>query len=114
MNKFITASLLLFILLALQTKAFAANLSCKFKDVEVAGVDSIELNNENLIINSEIEIPLEKSKVKCGHFGRQTRLDGSAMGFQVVLKTCSSDFKMEGHLIDSVNEVAAEVFCNQI
>ena len=114
MKKLITASALLFIISMLQTNAFAASLKCKFKDVGVVGVKTVQVTDENLIINSELEIPLEKSRVSCGNFGRQTRLDGAALGYQVVLKTCTSDAKMEGHLIDSVNEVAAEMLCDQM
>jgi hypothetical protein len=114
MSKLVSASLLLVFLFALQTNAFAGTLSCKFKDEKVVGVKSIEVAEDSLLINKELEIPLEKSRVKCGGFGRQTRLDGSALGYQVVLKTCTSEAQLEGHLIDSVNQVAAEVLCDQI
>lgn len=114
MSKLIKASLLLVFVLVLQTKAFALNLDCKFKDVKVSGVKSIRLSDESLIINKELEIPLEKSRVNCANFGRQTRFDGRALGYQVVLKTCTTDAKLEGHLIDSVNAVAADVVCNSI
>jgi hypothetical protein len=98
----------------LQTNAFAGVLNCKFKDVVVEGVNTVQVTDENLIINSELEIPLEKSRVVCGNFGRQIRLDGAALGYQVVLKTCTTEARMEGHLIDSINEVAAEMLCDQI
>lgn len=111
MRRFVSGSLLLIILVALNTKAFAADFDCKFKDEVVRGVKTIQLSDENLFINKELEIPLEKSRVKCGHFGKQTRFDGSALGFQVILKTCSSEAKLEGHLIDSINEVAADIYC---
>lgn len=114
MRKLFTASVLLFVLAFLQTSVFAASLDCKFKDVAMEGVEKIQLTDESLIINAELEIPLEKSRVKCGHFGRQTRLDGTAAGYQVVLKTCTDDAEMEGHLIDSINEIAAKVSCHQI
>jgi hypothetical protein len=110
-NKLITASALLFLLMTLQTKVFAQDLDCKFKDVTVTGVKTIKITDENLVINSELEIPLEKSRVKCGSFGKQTRFDGSALGYQVVLKSCSTEAKLEGVLIDSINEVGADVFC---
>lgn len=113
MQKLITASLILFALVVLQNNAFATTLNCKFKDAPVAGVKSIQITDDNMIINQDLEIPLEKSRVNCGNFGRQTRFDGSALGFQVVLKTCTTEAKLEGHLIDSLNEVAADVICNQ-
>lgn len=114
MKKLLTASVLLFVISVLHTKAFAMNLNCKFKDAPVSGVNTLHINDESLIINSELEIPLEKSRVKCGNFGRQTRLDGEALGYQVILKTCTTDANMEGHLIDSIKGVAAEVYCNHI
>lgn len=112
MLKLITASLFLFVLVILQNNAFALSLDCKFKETTVTGVKSIEIKEESLVINKQLEIPMEKSKVKCGSFGRQTRFDGSALGFQIVLKSCSSEAKLEGHLIDEIREVAAEVLCD--
>jgi hypothetical protein len=114
MQKLIVACLLLVILAALQTKAFAATaINCKFKDDKIENIKTIQLTDEALMINGEMEIPLEKSRIKCGNFGRQNRLDGLALGYQVVLKSCSNDAQLEGHLIDSVKEIAAEVMCDQ-
>ncbi|HXH31017.1 MAG TPA: hypothetical protein VNJ01_09415 [Bacteriovoracaceae bacterium] len=113
MQKILTASLLLVILAFLQTEVFAATLKCNFKNTRVTGVRSILISDESLIINKEMEIPLEKSQVKCGHFGRQTRLDGAALGYQVILKSCTTESVLEGVLIDSVNSVAADVYCNE-
>ena len=114
MNKLIGASLIIIVLATLQANAFAASLDCKFRDVKMEGVESIQLSEESLIINNEMEIPLEKSRINCAHFGRQTRFDGSALGYQVILKSCTSEAKLEGHLIDSLNEVSADVICQQI
>ncbi len=114
MTKLLSAALLFVIVTALPAEAWGGPLSCRFKDFKMSGVDHIRIEEDMLIINRELEIPLEKSRVRCGHFGRQTRFDGSALGFQVVLKTCTSDAKLEGHLIDSVNVVAADVVCNPI
>lgn len=113
MFKLVTASVFLIVLAALQTSAFASTLNCKFKDTTVTGIKSLEIKEESLLINSELEIPLEKSRVKCGSFGRQTRFDGNALGFQIVLKSCSTEAQLEGHIIDEINEVAAEVFCDK-
>jgi hypothetical protein len=112
MNKLITASLILVVLVALQTKAFAAKYDCKFKDVKLESVTSIQISEESLIINKDMEIPLEKSRVKCGSFGKQVRLDGSALGYQVVLKSCSSDAALEGYIVDAVNTAGADLLCN--
>lgn len=111
MQKLIKGSLLLVILAALNTQAFAMNLNCKFKKEVVEGVESIKISEESLIINKELEIPLEKSRVKCGGFGRQTRFDGRALGFQIILKSCTTEAVLEGHLIDSVRLIAADVVC---
>jgi hypothetical protein len=111
MKKLITASLLLLITVISHNSAFAATMSCKFKQSSVNGVHTIDINDENLIINNELEIPLEKTRVKCGNFGRQTRLDGSALGFQVVLRSCTTDANLEGYLIDEVHSVVGEVLC---
>lgn len=114
MFRLMSALVLLAFFALVNVNAFAGTLSCKFKSDKVVGVQTIQISDESLIINKELEIPLEKSRVKCGNFGRQMRLDGRALGYQVVLKTCTSDAVMAGHLIDSVNEVAAEVLCNNI
>ncbi len=113
MQKLIRASLILAILAVLQTKVFAMSLDCKFKETVVAGVQSIEVNDEAVVINHAVAIPLEKSRVKCGSFGKQVRFDGTGQGYQVILESCSAEAKLEGHLIDEVNEVAAEVQCFQ-
>lgn len=111
MRKLITASLILCSLVLLQSTAFAGVLNCKFKESTMSGITSIEIKEDSLILNNELEIPLEKSRVNCGHFGRQTRFDGSALGFQVILKSCSTEAKFEGHIIDSLKQVAADVLC---
>jgi hypothetical protein len=113
MKKLFVASMLLFILSAIQNQVFAGSIHCKFKDRSVAGVESIQLTDDNLVINKNLEIPLEKSRVICGHFGRQTRFDGEALGYQVVLKSCTTEATLEGHIIDSVNEIAADLVCDQ-
>lgn len=112
MNKLLTASVLLFILAALQTKAFAQDLECKFKNGGVDGVDKIELSDESLIINSNVAIPLEKTRVRCGNFGKQVRFDGDAAGYQVILKSCTTEAKLEGELVDNQKRLSADVLCN--
>jgi hypothetical protein len=114
MPKIILVSFLLFTALGFSSEVFALALNCKFKNDQMNGVDHIELRDEGLIINRQLEIPLEKTRVVCGNFGRQTRFDGSALGYQVILKSCSTEAKLEGHLIDSVNTLAADVLCQPI
>lgn len=113
MQKLIGACLLLVLLVALQAKAFSMTLTCKFKQAKVEGVQTIQLTEQTLFINEDLEIPLEKSAIRCGHFGRQTRFDGNAKGLQVVLESCSTEAQLEGHLIDEVNSKAAELICDQ-
>ena len=113
MQKLMSACLLLIVLAVLQTKAFAGALNCKFKNSKVENIQSIQLQDEFLVINNELEIPLEKNKVKCGNLGRQDRFDGSALGYQVILKSCSEEAKLAGHLIDSRLEQVAELVCDE-
>lgn len=114
MNKLVKASLLLVFVMTLQTRVFAQDLECTFKDAKVEGIQTIQLSDESLVINKEHEIPLDKSRVICGNFGRQVRFDGNALGFQVILESCTSEAKLEGSLIDSVKKVAAKVLCHQV
>lgn len=114
MQKFVMGSLLLILFGTMSSKVFASSFNCKFKEEVVQGVETIQIANESLIINKELEIPLEKSRVKCGNFGRQTRFDGRALGYQIVLKTCSTQAELEGHLIDSVHETVANVYCRPV
>jgi hypothetical protein len=115
MQKLFVAGFILIILAALQTKAFAKSsftgLNCSFKNGRVNNIQTLRMAEDYLIINSELEIPLEVSRVKCGNFGKQVRFDGLALGYQVILKSCSSEAKLEGHLIDSLNDKVAEVIC---
>jgi len=114
MNKLLKASLFLVFFVSFQNHLFAQDLNCEFKGDKMEGIKSIRINDESLIINKELEIPLDKSRVKCGNFGRQIRFDGMALGYQVVLESCTTEAKFEGNLIDSVNEVAARVLCHQV
>lgn len=114
MHKLMVAFFMVIVLLVLQTSAFATSLNCKFKSklASVNGVDSIQLDDDNLLINGNLEIPLDKTRVNCGNFKRQTRLDGAALGYQVVLKSCTDEAALEGFLIDSVKAEIADVVCN--
>jgi hypothetical protein len=114
MQKFVVVTTLFMLaILAMPSTVSAATLNCKFKGPRVSGIQTIKLSEESLFINEEIEIPLEKSRVKCGGFGRQTRLDGRALGYQVILKTCSNEAEISGHLIDAIEARAVEVVCDQ-
>lgn len=114
MSKLFKASFILVCFLFLQSHVFAVDLNCEFKETKVEGIDSIQVSGESMLINKETEIPLDKTRVKCGNFGRQIRYDGMALGYQVILESCSTEAKFEGRLIDSINQVAAKVLCHQI
>lgn len=115
MQKFMCACLLLVIIAALQSKAFAAPLNCAFKDaaVRVDGVESLQVTDDVLIVNAKEEIQLEHSVIKCGALGRQHRFDGFGKGLQIILKSCSDSAVLEGHLIDSKNEQVASIVCDE-
>ncbi len=107
-------TLLKVFLFLLPLSAAAMNLECKFKGGPVQGVKSIRITQDSLMINSRLEIPLEKTQVRCMNFGKQTRLDGQALGYQVILNSCTSEASFKGALIDLVNLVAATVLCNKV
>jgi len=115
MQKQIAAFLLLLSLTA--TTAIAdASFKCHFKSEAIPGVDSIQLTDSVLTINNQLNIAIEESRIRCANFGRQKRFDGADANeqLQIVLRTCTSDAAMEGHLIDGKQNMAAEVFCNKI
>lgn len=101
-----------FALLSLMNSAFAINASCSFKDGGLEGVESLALVNGTFVINNEIEIPLEETEIRCGALGKKSRLDGVKEGFQVVLKSCSLQGNFEGHIIDSAQQVSADISCD--
>ncbi len=114
MFKLISASVLLFVLVALQSKAFAlSDMNCKVKDGTIDGIETLHLSDEVLTINGVVSIPLDKLRVKCANMGRQIRLEGEAEGIQVVLKTCSTEARVEGHIIDAANNTKAIVQCDE-
>jgi hypothetical protein len=117
MKKLFAACFLLVMVSLLQSKVFASskNLNCQFSNDEVVeGVTSIEISNETLMINKDLEIPLEKSTIRCGNFGRQRRFDGLALGYQIVLESCTTGVALKGDLIDSVKGISAKVICNHV
>lgn len=115
MFKLVSAAVLLFVLVALNTKAFAfSEMNCKVKNGAIAGIKTLQLTDEHLIINGQYDIALEKLRVKCGNMGRQIRLEGEGDGLQVILKTCSTEAQVEGYILDSVNNAQALVQCNEI
>ena len=114
MAKLLSAFLFLLLISSFHANVFASSLNCKTTSShDIPEVQTIRITNQSLFINETIEIPLSKTLVNCGHFRKKTRLDGNALGYQVILKTCSSDVAIEGHLIDSVNSNVAIVKCDQ-
>lgn len=113
MFKLVSATVLLFVLVALQSKAFAfTEMNCKVKNGSIPGIQSLHLSEEELVINGVVSIPLEKLRVKCANMGKQIRLDGEGEGLQVILKTCSTEAKVEGYILDEVNNAQALVQCD--
>lgn len=112
MQKLIGAGLLLVILAALNSKAFATSMNCTVKSGQVDGIQSLHLADEGLIVNDSAVIALEHSRIKCGSLGRQDRFDGAANGYQVILKSCANNGALEGIIIDSVKSKVAEVICD--
>ncbi len=118
MQKLFGAGLLLVIIAALNTKAFAAPLNCTYKDpsVQVKGIQQLQIpeNDDAIVINNTKTVPLEHSRIKCGSFGKQHRFDGKiSADVQIILKSCSTDALLEGHLVDSLHSVAAPIVCDE-
>ena len=112
MQKLLGAGFLLLVLAALNSKAFAAPLNCTFKTGQVEGIQTLQIADDQLIINDSAVILLEHSRIKCGSLGRQDRFDGMGNGIQVVLKSCANNGALEGLIIDSVKSKVAEVICD--
>lgn len=114
MKKLIGACLLLVIFSVLQSVAFAGTLNCKFKDasVKVEGINSLQIAEDELVINDSAVIVLEHTQIKCGAFGRQHRFDGVGKGLQIILKSCTDSAVLSGHLIDYFSSQVAEVICD--
>ena len=115
MKKLITASFLLFIMVSLNSNAFGASLNCYFKNPEatVDGIQKLEISENVLVINETEAIELQHSRIKCGQFGKQHRFDGLGKGLQIILKSCTDEAVLEGHIINSNESKVAEVFCDE-
>lgn len=116
MQKLLGASILLLFFVVVQTNAFAGTYKCEFKDGGISGINSIHMTESVLTINNSLDIAIEESRIRCANFGKQKRFDGidDVEQLRIVLKTCTSDAAMEGHLIDARQNKAAEVFCDKI
>jgi hypothetical protein len=116
MKKLMSACVLLFVIAGLHTNVFASSLNCTFKNAEskVEGIETLQISNDHLVINQNEAIQLEHTRIKCGQFGKQHRFDGLGNGLQVILKSCTDEAALEGHLIDSINSKVAEVICDEV
>ena len=116
MQKLLKASLFIVILSILHGQAFASfglgALNCNFKSEPVSGIKSLQMTEDALYINGKVEISLEKSQIQCGVMGTRERYEGMDQGFQVVLKDCNVNDKLEGHIIDSVKQEVAQIECD--
>jgi hypothetical protein len=115
MKKLITASFLLFIMVSLNSNAFGASLKCYFKNpsATVDGIEKLEISDNVLVVNETEAIELQHSRIKCGQFGKQHRFDGLGNGLQIILKSCTDEAVLEGHIINSIESKVAEVFCDE-
>lgn len=119
MQKLIGAGLLLFMFVALNSKAFAAPLNCIYKDpkIQVQDIKNLQIaeNDDAIVVNNKESVPLEHSRIKCGSFGKQHRFEAALSStLQIILKSCSTEAVLEGHLIDSLNKVAAPIVCDEV
>ncbi len=114
MLKLSGAVVLLVILSVLTSKAFAiSDMNCRVKNGDIAGIQTLHLTDGELTINGSVSIPLEKLRVKCANMGKQTRLEGEADGLHVILKTCSTEAKVEGHIMDPANNTQTTILCDE-
>lgn len=111
MKKLISATILILVLAILNNNAFAQDLHCHFTDRVVEGVKSIVMSEDKVIINEEIEVPLEMSEINCSNFGRQLRFDGVNQGYQLILKSCTSEASLEGVIIDTIQQQVGDIVC---
>jgi hypothetical protein len=112
MKKILGAILFLLFLITFQEELFAKTYKCEFIKDSFESVKLIKLSEEGLVINDVLEIPLEKTRVKCGNFGIQSRFDGQSQGYQVILRTCSTEARVEGFIIDEIQGLSADIHCN--
>lgn len=114
MLKLSGAVVLLVLLSVLTSKAFAiSEMNCRVKNGDITGIQTLHLSETELTINGSLNIPLEKLRVKCANMGRQIRLEGAADGLQVILKTCSTEAKVEGHILDPANNTQTTILCDE-
>lgn len=111
MKKLITATILILVLAILNNKVFAKDLHCQFTDRVVEGIESIVVVDDKVIINDEVEVALEKSEINCSNFGRQLRFDGVNQGYQLILKSCTSEASLEGVIIDTIQQQVGDIIC---
>lgn len=111
MDKLLKASLLLVILAVLNTKAFAAVTTCDITSRAITDVKTVHLAEDAVIINGSLEIPLEKTKIRCGVLGKRARYEGAENGFQVILKDCTADDSLQGAIIDAVKQESMDINC---
>jgi hypothetical protein len=116
MKKLLGASFLLFIMVSINSNAFGASLNCYFKNPEatVEGITKLEINDDVLVVNETEAIELQHSRIKCGQFGKQHRFDGLGNGLQIILKSCTDEAVLEGHLINANESQVAAVLCDEV
>lgn len=112
MKQMMSAALLFFLLFLGVAEARPLSLKCKITEGSVPKVESLRISDGSFIINGETEIPLEETRVNCGNFKKRVRLDGYALGYQVILEGCTMEAKLAGDIIDVREEKIATLHCN--
>lgn len=115
MYKLIKPVLILIALFVLGSHAFAVEeLHCRFTDRQIKDIESIVIKHDQLVINNKIKINLDLSEINCSTFGRQLRFDGNDHGYQVILKTCTSEAVLEGRIIDVIKQEIGDITCDLV
>lgn len=113
MYKLIKPILILIVLLVLGSQAFASHeLHCQFSDRQIKDIESIVIKHDRLVINEKFIISLDLSEINCSTFGRQLRFDGNDHGYQVILKSCTSEAVLEGRIIDVIKQEIGDITCD--
>lgn len=111
MQKLIGAGFILFILAALNSKAFAVSMNCSVTAGQIEDLQSVQISDDAVIINQTEVIALEHSRIRCKG-ARKDRFDGVGNRFQVILQSCVNNGALEGIVIDRVKSKAADVICD--
>jgi len=114
MQRLIGAAILLVLLTFLNEKAFSA-VHCRFDQSAVgqSEINSIIFEDDQLVVNNDKLVELSLSRIRCGSFGKQFRFDGKiSKSLQIVLKSCTDEALLQGHIINTVTNKVTEIACD--